>query len=144
MNLEEARKVLWLRSNPRPLGELQDEGYLTSSRLEWAAQWAYNSNLQQAARVILDSKLKSSTSTTYDEERIKIHDQNSNESLPIGITLEKARATRWPMSPYKGQPMGGLVDSKQLNLKDLGFAIENAYDEKVRKAAIALVGQLAC
>ena len=53
MDLNEARKVLWLRSNPRPLGELLDEGYLTASRLEWAAQWAYNSNLQQAAQVIL-------------------------------------------------------------------------------------------
>lgn len=29
MDIEEARKVLWLKSNPRPLGELLDEGYLT-------------------------------------------------------------------------------------------------------------------
>jgi hypothetical protein len=46
MNIEEARKVLWLKSKPRPLGELLDAGYLTDDRLEWAAQWAYNPKLQ--------------------------------------------------------------------------------------------------
>jgi hypothetical protein len=49
MNIEEARKVLWLKSNPRPLGELLDEGFLTRDQLEWAAKRAYNSRLQQAA-----------------------------------------------------------------------------------------------
>ena len=27
VNIEEAKKVLWLKSNPRPIGELLKEGY---------------------------------------------------------------------------------------------------------------------
>src|SRR5260221_1980752 len=57
------------------------------------------------------------------------------KSMPI----EPARATLWPFRPCKGQPMGTLVDTKQLSLKDLGYAIENAWDERVRQAAIALM-----
>ena len=34
--------------------------------------------------------------------------------------------------------MGALVEGKLLSLKDLGYAVENAWDEKVRQAAIAL------
>ena len=37
MSLEEARSVMWLRNNHRPLGELLDEGFLDQRRLEWAA-----------------------------------------------------------------------------------------------------------
>ena len=54
MNIEEARKVLWLKSNPRPLGELLDEGDLTQDRLEWASQWAFNYKLKEAAQVLLE------------------------------------------------------------------------------------------
>ena len=35
--------------------------------------------------------------------------------------------------------MGKLVESQHLSLKDLGYAIETAWDEKVRQAAIALM-----
>jgi hypothetical protein len=42
MGLEEARQIPWLSSRPKPLGELLDEGYLDPSRLEWAAEKAYN------------------------------------------------------------------------------------------------------
>jgi len=132
MNIEEARKVLWLPSNKRPLGELLDEGYLTQSRLEWAAKKAYDPTLKQAAQVISDS-LKQSFSPAKGAQP-----QNSFGSLPVGITLEKARSTLWPFNPNKGQPMGELVESRQLSLKDLGFAIENAWDKSVKKAAIAL------
>ena len=38
MNLEEARAVLWLRNNHRPLGELLDEGYLNEDRLAQVAE----------------------------------------------------------------------------------------------------------
>ncbi len=58
---------------------------------------------------------------------------------PVGVTIEKARATVWPFQPHKGQPMGALVETRQLSLKDLGYAIENAWEERVRKAAIALM-----
>lgn len=130
MNLDEALGVLWLKSNPRPLGELLKEGYLTRERLEWAAQWAYNPNLKEAAKVLLASREISG-------EKIQI-DESSQPSLKLGITLEKARSMLWPFSPYKGRPMGQLVDSQQISLKDLGYAIENAWDENIRQAAVAL------
>jgi hypothetical protein len=135
MNIEEARNVLWLKSNPRPLGELLDEGYLTRDRLEWAAQWAYNAKLKQAAKILLDA-------TKVDllaDANEKAANSGQSQSLQIGISLEKARETLWPFSPYKGQPMGALVESKQLSLKDLGYAIDTAWDEKVRRAAMALL-----
>lgn len=137
MNIEEARKVAWLKSNPRPLGELLDEGYLTKERLEWAAEWAYNSKLKQAAKVLLEStnhKLPSQV----EEKTILPDDKEKDTGIEIEIPLDKARSTSWPFAPYKGQTMGTLVDSQQLSLKDLGYAIETAWDQKVRQAAIAL------
>jgi hypothetical protein len=62
-----------------------------------------------------------------------------NTSYNKSMTLEKARAIVWPFRPYRGQSMGALVDAKQLSLKDLGYAVENAWDEQVRQAAITLV-----
>jgi hypothetical protein len=56
MSLGEARQVRWLRSRPRPLGDLLDEGYLDTSRLQWAAEKAWDPRLKEAARVILDSQ----------------------------------------------------------------------------------------
>jgi hypothetical protein len=50
MSLEEARSVLWLRNNPRPLGELLDKGYLNKRRLQWAAERAYDPRLRAAAQ----------------------------------------------------------------------------------------------
>jgi hypothetical protein len=131
MILEEARKVLWLKSNPRPIGELLDEGYLDKERLEWAAEWAYNYKLKEAAKVLLDAGLPANNSKVSSEI-------TSKAAIEIPMSMDQARATLWPMPPYKGQAMGGLVDSKQLSLKDLGYAAENAWDEKVRQAAIAL------
>ena len=130
MNIEEARKVLWLKSNPRPLGDLLDEGYLTRDRLEWAAQSAYSPKLKEAAAVIISNMSGASKNGVYQ--------QNIQSGIEIGISLDQARTTPWPLPPYKGQLMGPLVDSKQLSLKDLGFAVENAWDEKVRKAAVVL------
>lgn len=130
MNLEEARKTLWLKSNLRPLGELQDEGYLTRERLEWAARWAYNPRLQEAAKVLLAAQ----NSPDLPQKTV----DTPEPGFSVGLSLEKARSIPWPFAPYKGQPMGGLVESKQLSLKDLGYAIETAWDEKVRQAAIAL------
>lgn len=132
MSVNEARKILWLRSNPRPMGELLDEGYLTDARLRWAAEKAFAPELRLAAQVLLKSLGKSSkTSETHSASF-------SSGSFPIQISLEQARSTPWPFHPYKDQPIGGLLDTKQLTLKDLGYAIENAWDEKVRQAAITL------
>jgi hypothetical protein len=136
MNIEEARNVHWLKSNPRQLGELLEEGYLTRERLEWAAQWAYNPKLKQAAQVLLENM--KSIALKIEEKPKLAQAQPTDNALPINISLEQARTTSWPFAPYKGQPMGTLVESKQLSLKDLGYAIENAWDEKVKRAAIAL------
>ncbi len=130
MSVEEARSVLWLRSNPRPLGELLDEGYLDRERLQWAARWAYNPKLKAAAAVLLEHL-----------EHAQPPPPASPAPAPTvaaGLTIEQARATPWPFGPLKGQPMGALVDAKRLLLKDLVYAIENAWDDRVRRAAIVL------
>jgi hypothetical protein len=134
MNTEEARKVLWLKSNPRPLGELLDGGYLTEERLKWATQWAYNPNLKQAAKVLLEVGKPNDKKI----EKRDIPTKPVKVPVTIGMSLDKARAILWPFMPYKGQPMGTLIESRQLSLKDLAYAVENAWDEKVRQAAIAL------
>lgn len=138
MNIEEARKVLWLKNNHRPLGELLDEGYLTKDRLEWAAKRAYDPALKQAAQVILDSEIRS-FALNHIEKKAEIENSNGTYAgIEVGISLEKARATIWPFSSHRGKPMGALADAKELTLKDLGFAAESARDERVRQAATAL------
>jgi hypothetical protein len=139
MNPEEARSVLWLRSNPRPLGELLDEGYLTLSRLEWAAKKAYDPILRQAAQLILESENHLSPSTSTEKNVNTINAHTLNNSWPIGIPLEKARATLWPYGPNKNQPMGKLMESRLITLKDLGTVAENSWDPETRQAAIALM-----
>jgi hypothetical protein len=139
MNPEEARSVLWLRSNPRPLGELMDEGYLTQSRLEWAAKKAFDPGLKQAAQILLESVDHPVPLTMQDKKSIAVKAQFPKSSWPIGIPLEKARATLWPYGPNKDQPMGKLLEAKQISLKDLGTVAETSWDPKMRQAAIALM-----
>jgi hypothetical protein len=136
MNIEEARKVLWLKTNPRPLGELLDEGLLTKENLEWAAQWAYNIKLKEAAQVLLEGMKASPTQAEFAPKPEPV--KEIDKAIPVNMPMEKARTVTWPFAPYKGQSMGVLVDSKQLSLKDLGYAVENAWDEKVKQAAITL------
>jgi hypothetical protein len=131
MSLQEARAVLWLRSNRRPLGELLDEGFLTQARLEWAAENAYDRHLKQAAAVLLEWMKRNPPA-----ERVET--ETAPPPLDAGVTVKQARAIAWPFGPLKGRPMGPLVDSRELMLKDLGFAIENAWDERVRRAAAVL------
>jgi len=135
VNIEEAKKVLWLKSNPRPIGELLNEGYLNQSRLEWAAEKAYEPALKEAAKLLLNWQ-KQTTSQAVVDKKTSLP---SGIQLPSGASLDQARVTLWPFSPFKGQPMGTLVETKQLSIKDLGFAIENAWDERVRKAAMVLM-----
>jgi len=139
MNEEEARNVLWLRSNPRSLGELVDEGYLTQSRLEWAAKKAYDPILRQAAQLILESANHITPSSGTEKNGNPVKVLSPNNSWPIGIPLEKARATPWPYGPNKNQPMGKLMESRQITLKDLGTVAENSWDPETRQAAIALM-----
>ena len=148
MNLQEARAVLWLRSNHRPLGELLDEGYLNPSRLEWAATKAYDPKLKQAAGVLLDALKRAPVAVgglaggPMPTARPSAKDFSASSlpiGIPIGAPLEQARATAWPFAPYKGQPMGPLAETQQISLKDLGYAIDNAWDQRVRQAATALL-----
>jgi hypothetical protein len=138
MSLQEARSVLWLRNNPRPLGELLDEGYLTEQRLAWAAEKAYDKRLKHAAKVLLDSIKQGETSARGP----LLASPTDSESLPqiqTGLTVEQARAVRWPFRPFKDQSMGALVDTRQLGVGNLAYAIENAWDERVRQAAVVLM-----
>ena len=132
MTVEEARSVMWLRNNYRPLGELLDEGFLNQARLEWAARRAYDPRLKQAATVLLAWMKRGRTSAPlYRAEQLP--------TLDAGITLEQARSTIWPFQSLRGQSMGELVDTRQLTLKDLGYAVENAREDHLRRAAAVLM-----
>ncbi len=137
MTLEEALQVKWLRSRPKPLGALLAEGYLDSARLQWAAQWAYSARLKEAARVILDWQAGRAGADAA-SSHVLTRRAEAAPRFEVGISLEDARSTPWPFGPLKGQPMGVLSATGALSLKDLAHAIESAWDERVRKAAIAL------
>ncbi len=130
MTLDEARRVMWFQPSLRPLGQLLDEGFLDQARLEWAAANAHDPRLKQAAQVLLDWHRQSPSRPAV---------EHPGTPFPVRITLEEARATLWPFRPYKNQPMGPLVETRQLSLESLGYAIENAWDERVRQAAMALM-----
>lgn len=101
MNIEEARKVLWLKSYPRPLGELLDEGYLNRERLEWAAKRAYNPKLKQVAQIPPDEMNKPVPIIGGTIAQItEIKETLAASEIPI--SLEKGWFTPWPFSPYKG------------------------------------------
>jgi len=140
MSLEQARSVLWLRNNHRPLGELLDEGFLDEARLAWAAEKAYDSRLRQAAAVLLDWVKRASQASQPPEPVASPQPGDApRQTVNAGITVEQARATLWPFKPFKGQPMGTLVDTQQMTLQNLAYAIETAWDERVRRAAIVLM-----
>jgi hypothetical protein len=139
MNLEEARNVLWLSNKRRPLGELMDEGYLNRSRLEWAAKKAFDPEIKEAAQVLLQSTVHSVHSAKGGEKIEAVQAQNLDRSMSIGISLEKARATPFPYGLHKDQPMGELIESREITLKDLGNVVETSWDPKMRKAAVALM-----
>jgi len=138
MTLEEARAVRWLRNNPRPLGELLDEGFLDEKRLEWAARRAYNRQLKEAAGVLL-AWLREQRASAEKPTPARRHPAESVPALDAGITVEQARSTPWPFRPYRGQPMGSLVDTRRLSLKDLAYAVETAWDGRVHRAAAVLL-----
>ena len=137
MSPEEARNVMWVRTKFRPIGELFDEGYLNQSRLIWGLENAYDRRIRQACKVLLDQLIKRDTNPPSQPTSPK-KEQPVEPSLQVDITIEQARKTPWPIPPYKGQPMGDLLDTKQISLNNLGYAIENAWDIRVRRAAIVL------
>jgi hypothetical protein len=140
MSVEEARSVMWLKTNHRPLGELLDEGFLNERRLTWAAERAYNPRLKEAAGVLLAWLREQKTSPGQPPaESDAASQRESLTAIKADITIEEARATLWPFRPYANQPMGELVDTQRLNLKDLGYAVENAWDRRVRQSAAILM-----
>jgi len=139
MSLDEARKVMWLRDKFRPLGELLDEGYLDHARLEWAAAKAFDPRLKEAAQVLLDWQKRSLSEPPFGKKAITSPSEPSDTQLPVGITIEQARATEWPFPHFRGQAMGMLVETMRISLNDLVYAIENAWNERVRQASIALM-----
>lgn len=149
MNLEDARSVLWLRNNHRPLGELLDEGYLNETRLAWAAEKAYDTQLKTAAGVLLAWVRRQKAVATPAQPAPPSPQSAPSatiQTLPLPaieakVTLEQARRTAWPFPQHKGQPIGELVDTRQLSLKDLAYAVENAWDMRVRQAAIVLLAE---
>jgi hypothetical protein len=138
MNLTEARKVYWLSSNHRPFGELLDEGYLDQSRLEWAAQKAFDPQVKEAAFVML-AWLKEQGDRGPAKKTMPTPIANATTTIPTRIRLEDARNTLWPFAPFRGQPMGSLVETRQLSLKDLGYAAETAREQRVRDSSVALI-----
>jgi hypothetical protein len=138
MDLAEARQVLWLHNRPKPLGDLLDEGYLDSYRLEWAAAKAYNPRLKEAARVLLEWRNREAL-RPQDRETTGEPVMPKRPPVTAGITLDEARSVTWPFAPRQGQPMGVLSETRQLTLKDLAYAAECARDPHVRRAAIALL-----
>lgn len=140
MTVEQARSVHWLRNNPRPLGELLDEGFLNESRLAWAAEKAYNPHLKQAAGVLLDW-LRQTQAESPKQAVLPafVETEGKVSVIDAPMTIKQAQATLWTFRPFKGQAMGPLLSAQQISLKDLAYAIDNAWDERVRQAAIVLM-----
>jgi hypothetical protein len=126
MTVEEARQVLWITERRRTLGEMWDEGLLTEQRLTWAVENAYNPRLRQAAAVLL-------------EEMRQRRAEEPAKPLSFGITRQEALMTPWPFRPYRGRPIGELLSRHQLSLKDLAYAVDKAWSERVRRAAALLL-----
>jgi hypothetical protein len=139
MDLNEARKVVWIGSNRRPLGELLDLGYLTKDRLEWAVAHVSDPRVQQAAAVLLAWVNRSSPGASARRTVKALPEKPGLPGLDASISMKKAQETIWPFSPYKGEAMGPLVASRKISIKDLGYAIENTWDPRVKAAAITLM-----
>jgi hypothetical protein len=130
---------MWLRVNHKTLGELLDDGYLTRGRLEWAATKAFNPRLRQAAQILLNPRAASQAEATPHSPASTVVPEEARAPIHLPVSIKQARAVVWPFSPFKGEPMGALVDSRQLSLKDLGYAAEVAWDDRVRKASSTLM-----
>ncbi len=137
MDVQKARQVLWLQNYPRPMGELFDQGFLDRDRLEWAVQNASEPQQREAAAQFLH--VLPSAGVSRKPGGVAPAKPQDAWQFPLKLGLQKARAIAWPFSPYRGQAMGPLVATKKLSLKDLGYAIENAWDTVVREAAIGLL-----
>ena len=55
-------------------------------------------------------------------------------AFATGMTLAQARSVTWPTRGIN-RPIGEALDDQTLTLRDLGWAVENAWDPRVRDAA---------
>ena len=59
--------------------------------------------------------------------------------VELTMTLEEARQFAWQGKLAPHEPMGKLWDSKQLNHRDLGWALDNAFELEFREATRTLM-----
>lgn len=113
----EARAILWpfppRGQKPCPLGELLDAELLTRQDLIWAKQEANEQEIRAAASIILET---------------------SHRLPDVNMTLNGARLIAWPFR-NRNRPLGDLVESGTLKVKDLRQASWFAKSPRVREAA---------
>lgn len=59
--------------------------------------------------------------------------------VELPMTVEEARQVVWIGKYAPHEPMGKILDSKELSISDLGWAVQNAYNPKVKAAAFTLL-----
>lgn len=55
------------------------------------------------------------------------------------MKVEDARSILWPFKEYKGRPIGELLKSRLITLRDLSYAFEHSYDKRLREATHTLI-----
>jgi hypothetical protein len=83
---------------------------------------------EMAQRAIISIKNQLPEKTTQQDELVKCIVGNT------GLTLNQALSVKWP---FKGvnRPIGEAIEFGNINLRDLAWASENAYDEQIQNAA---------
>ncbi len=119
--LRDARAVLWpfvpRGEKPRSIGALLDENRLTRQDLLWAVQEAHSEEVRQAAQRLLESP---------------------HRMADVTMTPEDARLVAWPFRRLN-RPLGKLVASGTVQVKDLRRAAWYAKDARLREAARMLL-----
>lgn len=115
--LREARAIIWpftpRRKKKRTLGALLDENRLTRQDLLWAAKEARNEDVRKASQVILET---------------------THRLTDVAMSPEDARLMAWPFRRLN-RPLGKLVDTGTVKVKDLRRAAWYAKDSRLREAA---------
>ncbi|MGC9396156.1 MAG: NERD domain-containing protein, partial [Anaerolineae bacterium] len=115
--LREARAIIWpftpRRKKKRTLGALLDENRLTRQDLLWASQEARNEDVRKASQVILET---------------------THRLTDVAMSPEDARLMAWPFRRLN-RPLGKLVDTGTVKVKDLRRAAWYAKDARLREAA---------
>jgi len=115
--LRDARAIVWpfaaRRQKKRTLGELLDENRLTRQDLLWASQEARNEDVRKASQVILET---------------------AHRLTDVAMSPEDARLIAWPFRRLN-RPLGKLVDTGTVKVKDLRRAAWYAKDARLREAA---------